>query len=169
MAYADTVKNTDFDLKFTKRQLLGKKTDIRTLVDNHRRSRYPVIEQSIANIVLTNKGERPFQPDFGGNIYDTLFEQIPYFGNGTSALEINITERIKAALINYEPRVAIMSVSLTPDKDSISLRDQKQARIVGGNATSGSTDKNLINIQVVYRVIPMTEVLTYNLKIKRVR
>jgi len=163
------ITHKDFDFKFTKRQLIGKKTDIRTLIDNTRRSRFPVIEQSIANIILTNKGERPFDPSFGGNIYHSLFEQIPFFGSGTSALEINITERIKAALNNYEPRILVLGVSLTPDKDSMSLREQKLRRVVGGKATASSVDRNEVNIQILYKVIPMPEAITYNLKLKRVR
>jgi phage baseplate assembly protein W len=161
--------NKDFDLKFSKRQHLSKNSDIRTLTDNPKRVRFPAIEQSIANIILTNRGERPFQPEYGGNIYDTLFEQVPYFGDGTSALEINITERIKASLNNYEPRVSVLGVRLVPDRDSMSLADQR--RLGGLTRTGGSSgaDKNSINIEIVYRVIPMTETLVFNLKLKRVR
>ena len=32
------------------------------------------IRQSIRNLLMTNRGERPFQPDLGGNITAMLFE-----------------------------------------------------------------------------------------------
>jgi hypothetical protein len=60
-------------------------------------------------------------------------------------------------------------VSLTPDKDSMSLREQKLRRVVGGKATASSVDRNEVNIQILYKVIPMPEAITYNLKLKRVR
>lgn len=55
----------DFDLTFRRNPVSGDvliKKDISS------------INQSIKNILLTNKLEKPFQPRFGGNIYNTLFD-----------------------------------------------------------------------------------------------
>ena len=36
------------------------------------------IKQSIVNLLLTNKGERPFNPDYGSDIRSYLFEPLDY-------------------------------------------------------------------------------------------
>ena len=51
------------------------------------------IKQAIVNLLLTNKGERVFQPDYGSNIRSYLFEQLDY---GTAA-------QIKSCLLYTSP------------------------------------------------------------------
>ena len=41
------------------------------------------IVQAVRNLLLTQKGERPFQPELGSDIYRLLFEPMDY---GTAAL-----------------------------------------------------------------------------------
>lgn len=70
------------------------------------------IKQSVRNILLTNKGERPFDPEFGSNIRSQLFEN---FDPITEAL---LTEEIRTALRNYEPRVRVLDVTVDGRPDS---------------------------------------------------
>jgi phage baseplate assembly protein W len=62
------------------------------------------VKQSVLNILLTNRGERPFMPDFGGNLRAYLFEN---FDAVTGAA---IRAQIVNALRNYEPRVQVLDV-----------------------------------------------------------
>ena len=64
---------------------------------------------SIRNLVLTNKGERHFQPEVGSNIQNGLFEMIDEVQSET--LRISILNTIR----NYEPRAINPSVEVTPD------------------------------------------------------
>jgi len=64
------------------------------------------VKQSVVNILSTNRGERPFMPDFGANIQGFLFENVD---SVTSAL---IEEQIRSAIANYEPRVRVLEVSV---------------------------------------------------------
>jgi phage baseplate assembly protein W len=57
------------------------------------------VKNSIRNIVLTAKGERPFNPEFGSGVGSLLFELAD--GATAAALESEIT----AAIIRWEPRV----------------------------------------------------------------
>ena len=41
------------------------------------------IVQSISNLLLTMKGERPFQPNLGSNVKKVLFEPMDYASAGT--------------------------------------------------------------------------------------
>jgi phage baseplate assembly protein W len=64
------------------------------------------VKQSVVNILSTNRGERPFMPDFGANIQGFLFENVD---SVTSAL---IEEQIRSAIANYEPRVRVLEVNV---------------------------------------------------------
>lgn len=56
------------------------------------------LNESVRNILLTKKGERPFEPDFGTRILNTVFET-PQF------LEIYCDGEISYSLNSNEPRV----------------------------------------------------------------
>jgi phage baseplate assembly protein W len=65
------------------------------------------VKQSIMNILLTSRGERPFAPEFGGNLRAYLFEN---FDAITKAAMENV---IVNSLRNYEPRVKVDRVKVT--------------------------------------------------------
>ena len=70
------------------------------------------VSQSIKGLLLTRRGERPFQPDLGSGLQDLLFEPMDY---GTSAL---IKKEITETLNRYEPRVIITNLNCFPDFDN---------------------------------------------------
>ena len=70
------------------------------------------VSQSIKSLLLTRRGERPFQPDLGSGLQDLLFEPMDY---GTSAL---IKKEITETLVRYEPRISITSLNCFPDYDN---------------------------------------------------
>ena len=70
------------------------------------------IKQAIGNLLLTNKGERLFNPDYGADLRSLLFEPFDY---ATAAL---IKENIVYSIKRYEPRIAIGSLKCYPDYDN---------------------------------------------------
>jgi phage baseplate assembly protein W len=98
------------------------------------------IKESIKNIVLTDRGERLFQPEFGCDIRKILFENI-----GPETI-ITAREMIKSAINNYEPRCALVAVDVY-----------------------GSKDSNSITITITFHVINKQEPITLNLTVDRVR
>jgi phage baseplate assembly protein W len=66
------------------------------------------VKQSILNLILTNKYERPFQPNIGGNLRNYLFEPISSITQSSMQLEI------ESIITNYEPRAKLISVKATP-------------------------------------------------------
>jgi len=145
MAYA-TETNRDFDLKFMKNPISN---DVVMKIDRPNLARYPAIEQSITNILMTSKLERKFMPAFGGNVLKTLFELMTDFDKISVPGEINIREVIKMSLKKYEPRITVENV-------------------VFGDFNEDS-NSNKLNITIMYSVPPVNEVLSYTLGIKRVR
>ena len=70
------------------------------------------IAQSISNLLQTNTGERPFNPDLGSGIREMLFEQVDW---GTAAV---ISGRVRECLVKYEPRIKVLRVNSDPDYNS---------------------------------------------------
>ena len=77
--------------------------DLVTVKDNS------AVAQSIKGLLLTRRGERPFQPDLGSGLQNLLFEPMDY---GSAAL---IKKEITETLNRYEPRVSITRLYCFPD------------------------------------------------------
>ncbi|WPK34138.1 baseplate wedge subunit [Escherichia phage AV111] len=73
------------------------------------------IKNSLLGIVTTRKGSRPFDPEFGCDLVDELFE------NMTPLTTDTIERNIQAAVRNYEPRIDKLSVSVTPVYDDYTV------------------------------------------------
>jgi len=67
------------------------------------------IVQSISALLLTRKGERPFQPQLGCGIQNVLFEPLDY---ASAAI---IKTEIVDVLNRYEPRISVNDVLCVPD------------------------------------------------------
>ena len=85
----------DFDLSFRKNPITG---DVNTLKNEN------AIKEAVKNIVRYNFYEKPFLPNYGGNITGALFE---LYESGQSSL---IEEQIKNIINLYEPRVVCYRV-----------------------------------------------------------
>ena len=158
MAYnINLVTNKDFDLKMTKvPNGLSNGGDIVMKIDRPNLNRFPSIEQSISNILLTSKKERRFDRLFGGSLYESLFDLSTDFNSTnkfSSARAINIRQSIIIALKNYEPRIRVLNVLLGEDK----------------NQRNASIDRNELNVTIEYTIPPVEETITYTLGIKRVK
>jgi len=70
------------------------------------------ITQSITALLLTSKGERPFQPQLGCGLRDILFEPLDY---GSAAI---IKTEIADVLKRYEPRISIDNIRCVPVEES---------------------------------------------------
>src|SRR5579864_8125865 len=67
------------------------------------------VRQAILIILLTNPGERVMRPTFGAGLNDFLFESI----NSTTIA--TIAQRVEDSLIDWEPRIDVISVAVNPD------------------------------------------------------
>tara|TARA_B100000902_G_C26500112_1_gene523539 strand:- start:80 stop:481 length:402 start_codon:yes stop_codon:yes gene_type:complete len=69
------------------------------------------IARSVKNIVFTVPGEKPFNPDFGSRITDSLFENIDDIT--ASQIETELRDSIE----RFEPRVSITTLKVTANID----------------------------------------------------
>ena len=73
------------------------------------------VAQSIKNLILTDKMERPFQPTLGCDIRKSLFE------NFTPQTITVAKQRIAETIGQYEPRAEIINIEASPDEDNNAL------------------------------------------------
>ena len=69
------------------------------------------IKQAILSVLLTNKGERLMNPQYGSDIRRYLFEPLDY---GTS---YQIKENIRFSLDKFEPRIVVSNINCVPNFD----------------------------------------------------
>ena len=120
----------DIDLTFANRPSgdLYKKTDA------------AAVKQAVKNLLLTNQFEKPFQPEFGGNLSRLLFELV----DNDTAFEIESI--VKNSIARFEPRALVQRV-----------------------ITNLQPDANSIAISVVFQVVNTQEVVTLETTITRLR
>lgn len=105
----------DLDLNFTAHPV---KKDVTKHLDEM------AVINSVKNLILTNHYEKPFHPEIGSNIQKLLFENADKIT--ATAIEREITD----VITNYEPRVSIVNVSVSPDVDNNSYSVGMQFYII---------------------------------------
>ena len=83
------------------------------------------IVQAITGLLLTKKGERPFQPELGCDVQNMLFEPLDYASAGT------IKQEIRETIDRYEPRINVTRLVCNPDFDNNGYNVEMQYTIVG--------------------------------------
>ena len=83
------------------------------------------IARSVRNLVLTGRGERPFQPILGTGVSRLLFE------NMDKLTASAIRSEIRTTIENYEPRVEINEIIVEPDPERNAMDVTLQYFIIG--------------------------------------
>ena len=100
------------------------------------------IKRSVKNIIFTILGEKPFEPNFGSVINQSLFDL------NTNLNEIRVSDEIKQSLLNYEPRIDNIVTTTTIYPDSNELNCTVQYDIVGIPAPTQEVDVLLFPARV---------------------
>ena len=106
----------DFSVNFDKNPF----TDDLSVVNNDNS-----IKQALKNLILTAPGEKPFQPLVGSAVSQLLFEPLDAFTADTIMEEITLT------INQYEPRVKLTNVDVTPIFEGSKLNVTIEYQIVG--------------------------------------
>ena len=100
------------------------------------------IKRSVRNIIFTILGEKPFQPNFGSVINESLFDL------STNLNEVRVTDEITTALVNYEPRISNIDVTVSVYPDSNELNATVQYDIIGVPSPTQEVDVLLFPARV---------------------
>jgi phage baseplate assembly protein W len=68
------------------------------------------VKSNLINYILTNKGERFYDPTFGGDLRASLFEQDISFDS--------VAARLETEILAYVPKIVIRNISVETDSDS---------------------------------------------------
>lgn len=101
---------------------------------------FDAVKQSIKNIVMTDKLERPMQPHIGCDIRRSLFE------NFSPQTVMMAKQQITEAIEQFEPRANLINIQASPDEDN-----------------------NLLNISIVFSLINNEREENLSLVLERVR
>jgi phage baseplate assembly protein W len=83
------------------------------------------IKQAVVNLLLTSKGERPFQPQLGSNLRRLLFEALDVVT--ASEIATNIRDTLK----RYEPRISVTSIDVDANFESNGFDVALEFEIIG--------------------------------------
>ena len=123
----------DINLSFKRHPVTN---DVLTISDED------AIKRSVRNIVFTILGEKPFDPNFGSVINDSLFEL------DTSLNQVRISDEITQSLLSYEPRISNIEVTASIYPDSNELNCTVQYDITGISAPTQQVDVLLFPARV---------------------
>ena len=133
MAVVNSVYYKDIDTLFGAHPVTRK---LNTLTNNQ------AVARAVKNLILTNKGERPYQPFLGSDVTYMLFE----LNDGT--VELELKEAIELCIQNYEPRAELT---------------------FPGVVVNQNIDKHTVAVDITFRVVNQTEPITLNIILDRVR
>lgn len=119
------------------------------------------IDQSIQTILLTEKGEKPFDPNFGSNLRRLLFEL------STMVSSSDIEDTVKVALREYEPRVEVRDVSIY-DNGAAKQVPRGIDNIFFYNTGVGD-ERYSLTVTVVCRVKTTRELIETSINMNRLR
>lgn len=106
---------SDFSIKFDRNPITGEMVRL-TNADS--------VKESVKNIVLTNVGERPYQPILGSKVRASLFENL-------DDITINqLEDTIRNAIQNYEPRANVIGVNVVPFEDNNAVQIAVQFSLI---------------------------------------
>ena len=92
------------------------------------------IKKSVKNIIFTILGEKPYMPLFGTSINNSLFELANPLDH------VRISDEIQSTLLNYEPRISNIQVTVSNYPDSHELNATIQYDITGAASPSQTVD-----------------------------
>ena len=110
--------------------------------DVFRKNNAESVKFAVRNLLLTNQGEKPFNPYYGGNLHDFLFEL------ADTHTEKSMIREIKNAIEVYEPRVDISSLGVTVNMEP---------------------DNNSAEVTVIFKIINTGELVEFTTVLSRLR
>jgi len=112
----------------------------KTTGDVYKKTGAAAVKQSIKNLLLTNRTEKPFNPYFGGDLNRFLFSLSEDFD------EDDLREMIAAAIQNYEPRAVVKDIQVLIFPDNYDAK-----------------------VTVVFQVVSTSEIVSLDVSIARLR
>ena len=125
---AKKYQHSDFDIDFGRNDFIN---DVSVKYDKN------AIRQSIMNIILTRKGEKPFNRSFGVGVHDLLFENMSPIRN--AKLERDIINEVRTR----EPRASVQSVVVNEEDMDKNILELTVNYLIAGGAAANPIAQSL--------------------------
>mgnify|MGYP001393784316 FL=1 len=129
-----TTRNVDYkdiDLTFTAKTTSG---------EIFKKNNAAAVKQAVKTLIMTNLLEKPFKPEFGGDIQGMLFEL------ADDRASVTIRRNIVSNLKRYEPRAKIISLDV-----------------------EAKPDNNAIAVDLTFKIVNTEEVVNFSTTLSRLR
>ena len=143
-AFAVEDKNLSVSTILTSRKVAYKDIDLtfknKPSGEIFKKQEAAAVKQAVKNLLLTNYGEKPFNPDFGADLRSLLFEL------ADAEIEEEIEERVIATINRYEPRVGAVRVEAI-----------------------ANPDRNMVYVTVTFQIVNTQEEVVLSIPLARLR
>ena len=139
---------TTFDDGITRGDIY-KKVDVRS------------VEQSMKNILLTNWYEKPFQPFYGANLRQLLFEL------DTMVSEPEVNDLVRSAIERWEPRVEVQDIEIVDPGTSEVV--PKGINNIFYYSASNDNKNHALMITVYARILNTGQEISTSVNMNRIR
>ena len=101
---------SDVNISFTPHPVTGKLPVLKNA---------DAVKRAVRNLILTNFGERPYEPLYGGNVRAMLFEN-----TDDPLLQDQLRRQIEGAIQDHEKRAKVESVAVDvkPDSNALAIK-----------------------------------------------
>jgi len=99
------------------------------------------IKSNLKHLLLTNKGERIMHPNFGCDIYRTLFENIDNIESPFETLKDRINDQVKI----WMPYITLGYIDLSVDED-----DENKINMSVSYTSYGNT-KDILDVDIIVK------------------
>ena len=151
----------DLDLKFSRKPGTVFEDGVRR-GDIYKKTNVKSIDQSIANILTTNKGEKPFNPKFGSDLRRLLFEL------NTTVSEDDVRKIVEDSLRRDEPRVEVLDVTLY-DPGAAEMVPRGIDNVFFYNSGHGTDDRYTLIVNAYCRILNTGEEIVTSVNMNRLR
>lgn len=103
MAEKKVIAYKDFNLNFAVNPFSG---DLSVLTNEN------AVAQSLKNLLMTEKGEIPFNARVGSGLRSLLFEPV------SEVVTLTLKEKVVSTIKNYEPRISLKSIFIKDDPET---------------------------------------------------
>ena len=97
--------------------------------DVYKKNDAAAVKQAIKNLLLTNRFEKPYRPEYGADLSGLLFE----LADDQTGDEI--VEKIKNSIQRYEPRARILGIRVTSTLNTNTINVTIEFRVINTETT----------------------------------
>jgi len=116
------------------------------------------VKQAVKNLIMTNRFEKPYRPNYGANLGGMLFELM------SEDVGEEIIDNIKKTIQRYEPRAKVLNIKVTTTPDYNSVTATIEFRIVNTNLVESLKVSLNPTSEAVIPVLPLdtSDIIIYD-------